>query len=61
MDQTPGAADESAVPPELRAGRVVDTTVRIASLVQTTTSTVFAYVGPGMLPPSRLPLPCLIT
>ncbi len=45
MDKTPGAVDESAVPPELRAGRVVDTTVRIASLVQTTSSTVFAYVA----------------
>lgn len=45
MDQTPGGHDESAVPAHLRAGRIVDTTVRIASLVQTTSSVVFGYVA----------------
>ncbi|GBF97683.1 flagellar outer dynein arm heavy chain beta [Raphidocelis subcapitata] len=54
MDATPGSADESAVPKELRTGAPVELEQRVQLLVDTTCATVFNYVAQGLFERHKL-------
>ena len=54
MDQAPGGADESAVPPDQRLGRVADVDERVRLLVDSACHAVFSYVAQGLFERHKL-------